>query len=354
MNTLDSYLRAPPGQEACSSAESSPALGGTFTPSGPSSSTNSFSPCRNAAMPLVTTFRLRSSPAMAESLLLPLNVPTSAAKMTLRGFDIRTVSPIAYLPSAQTVALRNPMAVRSRQSSFPRDRSPARGACVRLQLLEYPGSLPAAGHSRRRPQLHGNVEYRITIAGPVAIAPFVDVGTDPILRTSQLQINPVQYETLQSTLFGCPILGPQTSATRVPGGNSMSTGKVSAAESPARSRHQLGCAYVHRTRIADHASGSQCALPHLLRLQRLAPRWQRHAPRADHPSMFPSQMGSSTGQDRPRAYLHLWRDALDSRLHIHPARTAKDLPLFGGDRSHNVLRPLLSSRLSVRQYPPES
>jgi len=59
--------------------------------------------------------------------------------------------------------------------------------------------------------LHGNFEYRITIAGPVAVAPFVDVGTDPILRTSQLQINPVQYESLLSTLFGCPILGPQTS-----------------------------------------------------------------------------------------------------------------------------------------------
>ncbi len=54
--------------------------------------------------------------------------------------------------------------------------------------------------------IHGNLEYRITIAGPVAIAPFVDLGTDPILRTSQLQINPVQYQSLISTLFGCPQL----------------------------------------------------------------------------------------------------------------------------------------------------
>jgi outer membrane protein insertion porin family len=54
--------------------------------------------------------------------------------------------------------------------------------------------------------IHGNLEYRITIAGPVAIAPFVDLGTDPILRTSQLQINPVQFQTLKSTLFGCPTL----------------------------------------------------------------------------------------------------------------------------------------------------
>ena len=54
--------------------------------------------------------------------------------------------------------------------------------------------------------LTGNLEYRITIAGPVAIAPFVDMGTDPILRTSQLQTNIVQYETLINTLFGCPQL----------------------------------------------------------------------------------------------------------------------------------------------------
>ena len=54
--------------------------------------------------------------------------------------------------------------------------------------------------------LNGNFEYRITIAGPVAIAPFVDMGADPIIRTSQLQTNLNQYNTLINTLFGCPTL----------------------------------------------------------------------------------------------------------------------------------------------------
>ena len=54
--------------------------------------------------------------------------------------------------------------------------------------------------------LNGNFEYRITIAGPVAIAPFVDMGADPIIRTSQLQTNLTQYNTLINTLFGCPTL----------------------------------------------------------------------------------------------------------------------------------------------------
>jgi outer membrane protein insertion porin family len=52
----------------------------------------------------------------------------------------------------------------------------------------------------------GNLEYRITIAGPVAIAPFVDTGIDPILRPSQLQIATVQYDQVIGTRFGCPTL----------------------------------------------------------------------------------------------------------------------------------------------------
>ena len=54
--------------------------------------------------------------------------------------------------------------------------------------------------------LVGNLEYRITIAGPVTLAPFVDVGIDPIIRRSQLQIAQAQYDQVVSTPFGCPQL----------------------------------------------------------------------------------------------------------------------------------------------------
>jgi len=130
----------------------------------------------------------------------------------LRGFDIRMVSPIAYLPSAQSVALRNP------DSTFvpANPRFPvvtnSSGACVsncwNIPVLYQQLVTPGGDLS-----LHGNLEYRITIAGPVAIAPFVDMGTDPILRTSQLQTNPIQYDTLISTLFGCPTLTPAYSCS---------------------------------------------------------------------------------------------------------------------------------------------
>lgn len=55
-----------------------------------------------------------------------------------------------------------------------------------------------------------NAEYRITIAGPVAIAPFFDMGLDPILRQSQLRINDAQFATLNQTQFGCPARDPIT------------------------------------------------------------------------------------------------------------------------------------------------
>ena len=127
----------------------------------------------------------------------------------LRGFDIRTVSPIAYLTSAQSVPLRNQdgtfVPANPRFPAVPGSNGGCAANCWNIpvpysQLVTPGGDL----------SLHANVEYRITIAGPVAIAPFVDTGVDPILRPSQLQINPVQYQTLINTQFGCPILGPQT------------------------------------------------------------------------------------------------------------------------------------------------
>jgi outer membrane protein insertion porin family len=127
----------------------------------------------------------------------------------LRGFDIRTVSPIAYLPSAQAVALRNPdgtlVPANPRFPAIPGANGSCLSNCVNIpvpysQLVTPGGDL----------ELHGNLEYRITIAGPVALAPFVDLGVDPVLRTSQLQVNPVQFQNLINTQFGCPIFGPQT------------------------------------------------------------------------------------------------------------------------------------------------
>jgi outer membrane protein insertion porin family len=115
----------------------------------------------------------------------------------LRGFDIRSVSPVAFLPSQASIALRNPDG-----TIVPKDPSnPLRGPYtipVPVDQIVFPGGDMS---------LIGNTEYRITIAGPVALAPFMDVGVDPILRDSQLRINTSQLNLINSTVFGCPAEG---------------------------------------------------------------------------------------------------------------------------------------------------
>ena len=127
----------------------------------------------------------------------------------IRGFDIRSISPIAFLPSVQSVSLRNPdLSFVPKNPNRPVT-SDASGHCVPVQDC---WNIPVPFEQLVTPggdlAINGNLEYRITIAGPVAIAPFADLGINPIIRTSQLQINSAQFDELLNTSFGCPELDP--------------------------------------------------------------------------------------------------------------------------------------------------
>jgi len=116
----------------------------------------------------------------------------------IRGFDVRSISPVAFLPTTSSIALRNPDG-----SLVPKDPSnPAKGSYtipIPADQITFPGGDLS---------LVSNAEYRITIAGPVAIAPFFDLGVDPILRQSQLRINNGQFTAINNTPYGCPALDP--------------------------------------------------------------------------------------------------------------------------------------------------
>jgi outer membrane protein insertion porin family len=116
----------------------------------------------------------------------------------LRGFDIRSISPVAFLPTASAVSLRNPDG-----TVVPKDpTNPLSGPyTVRIPVdqITFPGGDMS---------IVSNTEYRITIAGPVSIAPFFDLGLDPIVRKSQLKINSGELSSLNQLPFGCPSIDP--------------------------------------------------------------------------------------------------------------------------------------------------
>jgi outer membrane protein insertion porin family len=116
----------------------------------------------------------------------------------IRGFDIRSISPVAFLPSVITVPLRNPDG--SVVSKNPLN--PAQGAYtipVPSDQIVFPGGDAS---------VVANLEYRYTIAGPVALVPFLDIGIDPVLRQSQLLINNTQFNAINGQVYGCPVLDP--------------------------------------------------------------------------------------------------------------------------------------------------
>jgi outer membrane protein insertion porin family len=114
----------------------------------------------------------------------------------IRGFDIRSISPVAFLPSSNVITLTNP-------DGTPVPKNPANPRLgnwtvpIPVDQIVFPGGDLS---------VFTNLEYRITIAGPVAIVPFVDSGIDAVVRPSQLQIATVQYDQVLGTPFGCPTL----------------------------------------------------------------------------------------------------------------------------------------------------
>jgi outer membrane protein insertion porin family len=98
----------------------------------------------------------------------------------LRGFDIRSVSPVTFIPTvtATTISYHNPFAGGS-LASFT------------VPVLTYSPTLPGGDF-----QGTGNVEYRIPILGPVTAALFADVGTDGIFRKSALHLDPTGFQNL--------------------------------------------------------------------------------------------------------------------------------------------------------------
>ena len=114
----------------------------------------------------------------------------------LRGFDIRSISPIAFLPNKAVINLTNPDGTLVLKNPNNPRQGPYQIPIPIESIVQPGGDL----------NTFGNVEYRIAIVGPVTLAPFMDIGVDPIVRKSQLRINSGQLSDINTTSFGCPAL----------------------------------------------------------------------------------------------------------------------------------------------------
>ncbi len=114
----------------------------------------------------------------------------------MRGFDTRSISPVSFFPTYTTVTLTNPDG-----TSVPLNpANPRQGnytITIPVEQVVFPGG---------DTNIVTNLEYRIPIVGPVTLAPFIDTGWDFASRSSQLRIAADQVSTLNSTVFGCPLL----------------------------------------------------------------------------------------------------------------------------------------------------
>jgi outer membrane protein insertion porin family len=105
----------------------------------------------------------------------------------IRGFDIRAISPVTFIPEATTV----PVSYRSSTCLG--------GVCAfTIPSLVYVATLPGGDF-----ETYGNVEYRIPIVSSYVTAGlFMDTGTDGVLRHSALQLNTAGFQSLTDPAKG--------------------------------------------------------------------------------------------------------------------------------------------------------
>ncbi len=119
----------------------------------------------------------------------------------LRGFDIRTVSPVVFVPSQTTTSFAVQDPNRLGPGGFPLS------VPISVPTLSYQTSFPGGDT-----QAVANVEYRIPIAPHVSASLFADLGATGAIRHDQLQLNSTDLTTLQ-TQFPTTLTFPGVSPT---------------------------------------------------------------------------------------------------------------------------------------------
>jgi outer membrane protein insertion porin family len=123
----------------------------------------------------------------------PFNRFYMGGENDIRGFEIWQISPVAYVPTQQSVPVLNA----DGSSRVQRVVDPSSGT---VSLVPVTQSIP--GYQLVFPggdmSTYGNFEYRIPIVGPVTLALFLDAGINRVVNTNQLQLNPDRITQLNT------------------------------------------------------------------------------------------------------------------------------------------------------------
>jgi len=121
----------------------------------------------------------------------PLNRFYMGGENDIRGFDIWSISPVAYIPNSATVDLLN-------NDGTPRQqRVVVNGVATFVNVTQL---IPSYQLVTPGGDLEGvsNLEYRIPIFGPVILAAFLDTGIDRLVLSKQLKLNSDRVSQLDS------------------------------------------------------------------------------------------------------------------------------------------------------------
>jgi outer membrane protein insertion porin family len=195
INTVDNPTR-PHGGHSLYLAAAISGLGGTVNSIQPIINYKQFIPVNHKRNVIGLNFQGAFLSGFGGLVAPPFQRFYMGGEQDLRGFDIRSISPVTFLPTTVNIPLVNPDG-----SPVPRNPANPRYGNITVPVPVNQIVFPGGDTS-----LVSNVEYRIPIVGPVVLAPFADIGFDGIARASQLKLAPQELALLNGSTFGCPTL----------------------------------------------------------------------------------------------------------------------------------------------------
>jgi outer membrane protein insertion porin family len=162
-------------------------LGGNVYTITPSVEFKYYHPVRNVRSEKPQAFGMRILAASIEGYGGRVPPPFSrfyiGGEYDIRGFDIRSISPLAFFPATGQVCNRDSFGNPIWATGSNGQKQP--GACGSYTHFPYYTPIYPGGDT----EVISNFEYRVPIAGPVTLAAFVDGGSAFIWRTNQLRID---------------------------------------------------------------------------------------------------------------------------------------------------------------------